>query len=48
MPASLKTSTDSDRVLTVTLDLPDKPVNILSDSVLKELDELVRKIGIPG
>jgi 3-hydroxyacyl-CoA dehydrogenase/enoyl-CoA hydratase/3-hydroxybutyryl-CoA epimerase len=44
MPSTLRTSTDSDRVLTVTLDLPEKPVNILSSAALKELNELVDHI----
>jgi 3-hydroxyacyl-CoA dehydrogenase/enoyl-CoA hydratase/3-hydroxybutyryl-CoA epimerase len=41
MPTTLRISTDSETVVTVTFDLPDKPVNILSSSTLKELDELV-------
>jgi 3-hydroxyacyl-CoA dehydrogenase / enoyl-CoA hydratase / 3-hydroxybutyryl-CoA epimerase len=46
MPATLRTSTDSDRVMTITLDLPDRPVNILSSPVLRELDELIARIEL--
>ncbi|HEY7088708.1 MAG TPA: FAD-dependent oxidoreductase [Tepidisphaeraceae bacterium] len=45
MASSFRTSLDSDRILTVTFDLPDKPVNILSSHVLKELEELIGQIS---
>src|SRR5262245_26635825 len=45
MASTLRTSLDSDRIMTVTFDLPDKPVNILSSNVLKELEELIGQIS---
>ncbi len=44
MASTLRTSTDAERVMTVWLDLPDKPVNILTSQALAELDELVAGI----
>jgi len=38
---NFKVSIDQDRVLTAVLDVPDRPLNVFEDSVLRELNEVV-------
>ena len=44
MEQAIRTSMDSDRVMTVWLDLPGKPVNTCSPQLLDELSTLIDSI----
>ncbi|WP_437193063.1 3-hydroxyacyl-CoA dehydrogenase NAD-binding domain-containing protein [Planctomicrobium sp. SH527] len=41
---NFKTVTDDRGVMTVTLDVPDRPVNVIDDSVLYELNEIINLV----
>jgi 3-hydroxyacyl-CoA dehydrogenase/enoyl-CoA hydratase/3-hydroxybutyryl-CoA epimerase len=41
MQAAIRTTTDTDKVLTITMDLPGKPVNACAPQLLRELDDAI-------
>ncbi|SFI78281.1 3-hydroxyacyl-CoA dehydrogenase NAD-binding domain-containing protein [Planctomicrobium piriforme] len=43
---NFKLQVDSHEVLTATLDVPDRPLNVFDDSVLHDLDEIVRYVRL--